>query len=132
MHEARSRRVAVCVGSFVAMLMLAACHGGGGTGASAAGDRVDVKAACTALVGLRHSSDALNGVDVADPGASSAALNRAVAAYSASLAAFERVAPLSLRARAEAVRTAVIAHHFGEAAAKRATIDAWAARQCKA
>jgi hypothetical protein len=131
MHAAPSRRVAIWVGSFVAMLTLAACHGGGSTGASATGDPVDVKSACAALVSLRHSSDVLDGIDVADPAASLAALARAVAAYSASLAAFERVAPLSLRARAEAVRTAVIAHHFADAAAKRAAIDAWATRHCK-
>src|SRR5258706_16339521 len=118
MHGARSRRVAICVTSFVAIFTLAACHGGGSTGASVGSDSVDVKSACAALVGLRRASDALDGVDVSDPAASSAALARAVTAYSASLAAFERVAPLSLRARAEAVRTAVIAHQFVEAAAE--------------
>ena len=118
------------VGSCLMVAALASCHGGGGTAGSAGTDGVDVKAACAALVDLRASSAPLNAVDLANPGASRAALAKAIGAYSAALAAFERVAPVSLRPRAEAVRTAVVAHEFTRAATERAVIDAWAARHC--
>ena len=132
MHEARSRRVSGSVAVGAAMLLFAACHGGSGNplGSAKAGP-VDVKSACAALAQLRLSSDVLNGVNVGDPDASLTALRKAVDSYSVSLTAFERVAPISLRARAEAVRTEVIVHHFARAAALRAPIDAWANRNCK-
>jgi hypothetical protein len=127
MH-ARSRRVA----AGIVVLVLTACHGGDTksfTASSAGSD--GVKAACTALGDLAHSVDALNGVDVSDPSASTAALAKAVDAYSAALATFERVGPANLRARAATVRAEVVAHHFVEAAAERAAIDAWADGHCK-
>jgi hypothetical protein len=131
MHGTRSRRGSTAARVGVALLILAGCHGGsGGTALTPTADTIDVKSACAALAQLRLSSETLQGVDVGDPDASLAALQKAVDAYSASLGAFERVAPLSLRARAEVVRTAVIAHQFAKAAAQRATIDVWANRNC--
>jgi hypothetical protein len=132
MHEARSRRVSGSVAVGAAMLLFAACHGGNGNplGSPTAGP-VDVKSACAALAQLRQSTDLLNGVNVGDPSASLTALRKAVASYSASLGAFERIAPVALRPRAEEVRRAVVAHDFTRAAALRAPIDAWANRTCK-
>jgi hypothetical protein len=128
MHRARARRVA----AGVVVLMLAACHGSGSasftpTSGTAA---VDVKAACAALSALGSAGDVLNGVDVADPGTSLAALTKAVDAYSKALAAFALVGPTELRAAAARVRAAVLARHFEAATTERAPIDAWAARHC--
>jgi hypothetical protein len=123
-----------CAGACVAALALGAC-GGGSSGSSAAplssGRRVvDVKAACAALADLHRSGDGLNGVNVADPTASEAALVRATAAYRAALVRFERLGPASLRASADAVVAAVAAREFARAAAARAAIDAWASAHC--
>ena len=135
MHEVRSRRIANCVGGLalavVCAVSLTACHGGGGkTATSADGVKVDTKQACAALAGLRSSGDALKRVDIADPDASLTALDAAVGAYAAALSTFAQVGPAELRARADAVRVAVIAHHFGAAAADRAAIDTWATSHC--
>jgi hypothetical protein len=131
MQRARYRRIAGVVVISLAVSGLAACHGAGGRGATTAPGPLDVKAACGAFADLGHSVDALNGVDVSDPVASVAALTRAVNAYSAALLTFERVGPTTLRAQAGAVRAAVLAHHFGQAAAARVAIDTWAAGHCK-
>jgi hypothetical protein len=125
---ARSRRVA----AGIVVLVLTSCHSGDARSFTSSSDgSVGVKAACSALAGLAQSVDALNGVDVSDPIASTAALAKAVDAYSAALATFERVGPANLRARAATVRAEVVAHHFNRAAAERAAIDAWAAGHCK-
>jgi hypothetical protein len=127
MQGACSRRIGACA----IVLILTACHGGSASRFGLAGPgRVDVKAACGALDGLRRSSDALNGVDIADPDAALAAMAKAVDAYSAALVNFEGFAPANLRAPAEAVRAAVIARHFTQAEAARAPIDAWARHHC--
>jgi hypothetical protein len=134
MHGARSRRVAGLVVGCIITMSLTACHGGGGTGSGAIHGSdttaVDVKTACAALAGLEHSSDALKGVNLADPDASSAALASAVAAYSAALTTFERVGPADLRDDAAALRADVVAHHFGQATASRTPISAWAQSHC--
>ena len=133
MHAARSRRVAGRVVACVIVLMVTACHGGGASSSSSPGASsaaVDVKRACTALADLERSSDALNGVDVADPDTSVAALTKAVDAYSAALLTFERVGPAELQATAATVRAEVIAHHFGQAIAARTAIDAWESSHC--
>jgi hypothetical protein len=134
MHDARSRRVAGVVVGCIVTLTLTACHGGGAT-TSSSGDGsgtvvVDVKRACGALDGLARSSDALKGVNLADPDASSAALARAVAAYTAALATFEQVGPVDLRATAATMRADVVAHHFGKAAAARTALSAWDETHC--
>jgi hypothetical protein len=125
MQGARSRIVGACVVAAV----LTGCRGGaprlGGAPA-----KLDVKAACAALDGLRRSSDALNGVDVADPQASTTALQKAIDAYGVELERFALSGPASLRASAETVRAEVAARHFTQAAAARAPIDAWAAQHC--
>ena len=126
MQGARSRIVGACV----AVLVLAACHGGGAPRLGSTPAKLDVKAACAALDGLQRSSDALNGVDVADPEASLTALDKAVDAYVVALARFALVGPASLRATAETVRADVVARHFTQAAGARAPIDAWAADRC--
>jgi hypothetical protein len=135
MHGARSRRVAGLVAGCIVMLSLTACHGGGSASAGSSGggsgsSALDVKSACAALAGLEHSSDALKGVNIADPDASSAALASAIAAYSAALATFERVGPADLRASAATLRADVVAHHFGQATAARTPISAWAESHC--
>jgi hypothetical protein len=132
MQGSRSRRIgAYALSLSLAVLILTACRGGGGSRFGLADPgRVDVKAACAELDSLRSSSDALNGVDVADPDAALAAVTKAVGAYSAALVRFQRVAPANLRAPAEAARSAVIARHFTQAEAARAPIDAWAERHC--
>jgi hypothetical protein len=132
MHGARSRRVAGVVVGCVAMLGLAACHGGAAKSSASSGgtNSVDVKSACSALRTLEHSGDALNGINVADPDTSTAALTKAVANYSAALLAFEQVGPLELRATTAAMRADVIAHHFGNASAARAAISAWNQTHC--
>ena len=94
------------------------------------GAKLDVKAACEALDSLQHSTDALDGVDVADPAASSTALDRAVDAYAGALVRFALAGPASLRATVARVRAHVIARHFTQADAARAPIDAWAAGNC--
>ncbi|HEY5012411.1 MAG TPA: hypothetical protein VIK61_06855 [Acidimicrobiia bacterium] len=132
MQRPHSRRIAaglVVIG--LAVPGLAACHSGGGTSGGTAPGPPDVKAACGAFADLGRSVEALNGVDVSDPAASVAALTRAVNAYSAALLTFERVGPTNLRVRAAEVRAAVLAHHFGQAAAARVAIDTWAAEHCK-
>jgi len=135
MHGARSRRVAGTVVGCVVAVGLAACHGSGAprsvsSGGGSTSSALDVKSACAALVGLEHSSDALKGVDLADPDASSAALAKAVAAYSAALSTFEQVGPADLRATAAALRADVIAHQFGQAAAARTAISDWDESHC--
>ncbi len=116
-------------------MSLAACHGGGAATSGSSGNgsgssAVDVKSACAALTGLARSDDALKGVNLADPDASSAALAGAVAAYSAALTTFEQVGPADLRATAASMRADVVAHHFGQAAAQRTAISAWAESNC--
>jgi hypothetical protein len=132
MHGPCSRRVAGVVVCCVAMVGLAACTGGGAkSGATSGGtNTVDVKSACAALHALQHSGDVLNGINVADPDTSTAALNTAVTDYSAALLAFEQVGPLELRATAAAMRADVIAHHFGNAATARTAISAWNQTHC--
>ena len=129
---ARARRGGALVTVALFALAGAACHGGGGAkaGGPSTTHPVDVKAACAALADLRRSADALSGVDVSDPVASRAALDRAVAEYAAVLIAFERAAPVSLADDAEAIRAAVLAHHFSQAAADRVEIDRWSAAHC--
>ena len=127
MQGARSRIVGACV----VVVVLAGCRGGGTTRLGARPAKLDVKAACAALEGLRRSSDALNGVDVADPQASSTALQKAIDAYVVELARFALSGPANLRASAETVRAEVAARHFTQAAAARAPIDAWAAGNCR-
>jgi hypothetical protein len=124
-----------CAAACVAALALGACSGGGGGGSSgnataSSGRVVDVKAACAALHDLQRSADELNGVNVADPTASEAALGRAVIAYRAALVRFERIGPSSLRQSVDAVNAAVVARDFARAAAERAAIDAWASSHC--
>ena len=131
MPDAPPRRVTSCIVVMTFVLIVAACHGGGAPSLGSPGTgRVDVKGACAALSSLRRSSDALNGVDIGDPGASTAALAKAVDAYSTALSTFERVGPVNLRARAEAARVAVLAHNFSRAAVARTAIDAWAKQHC--
>jgi len=135
MHGARSRRVIGFVAGCVGVMSIAACHGGGAATSGSSGNgsgssAVDVKSACAALAGLSRSDDALKAVNLADPDASSAALDRAVAAYSAALSTFERVGPLDLRAAAASMRADVIAHHFGRATVQRAAISVWAGKNC--
>jgi hypothetical protein len=133
MHRVHARRVASAAGCCLFVLLLGACHGGGAKApaeTAVGGSTVDVKSACAALAGLERSSDALNGVDLGDPATSMHALAVAVAEYSTALLTFERVGPADLRARAEAVRLEVVAHHFGQAAVARAAIDTWATQHC--
>jgi hypothetical protein len=131
MPDARPRRVTCCIVVTTFVLIVAACHGGGAQSlGSPETGRVDVKGACAALSSLHRSSDALNGVEVGDPGASTAALAKAVHAYSTALSTFERLGPVNLRARAEAARVAVLAHNFSRAAVARTAIDAWSERNC--
>jgi hypothetical protein len=141
MHGARPRRVARArsaalkriagrVGGCLMVLALAACHGSGAKPSFSPDGTVDAKTACAALAGLNRSSDALDGINVSDPEASETALTKAIAAYSTALVTFEQVGPADLRARAEAVRAAVIAHHFRDAIAARAALDAWAVQHC--
>jgi hypothetical protein len=135
MHGARSRRVARLVAGCIVTMTLTACHGGGSTASGSSGDgsgtrAVDVKSACAALEGLERSSDALKGVNLADPDASSAALAHAVAAFTAALATFEQVGPTDLRATAATMRAEVVAHHFGQAAVARTALTGWAEAHC--
>jgi hypothetical protein len=134
MHGARSRRVVGLVVGCIITMSLTACHGGGGTGSGAIDGSgttaVDVKSACAALAGLEHTSDALKGMNLADPDASSAALASAIAAYSAALSTFERVGPADLRATAATLRAEVAAHRFGQATTARTPINAWAQSHC--
>jgi hypothetical protein len=125
MHGARSRRVVV-----VLALVLAGCHGGGSKSSGSSAGTVDTKSACAALANLKQSGAALAGVDIADPTASTTALAKAIRDYSAALLIFERVGPADLRTHAAAVRAAVVARHFGQAAVARAAIDAWAVQHC--
>jgi hypothetical protein len=135
MQRPRSRRIAAgAVAISLAVAGLAACgsggSGGSGRGSTATGP-LDLKAACGAFADLGRSVDALRGVDVSDPVASTAALDRAVNSYGAALLTFERMGPANLRARAGEVRAAVLARHFGQAAEALVAIDAWAAEHCK-
>jgi hypothetical protein len=120
------------VGAVALSLVLAACGGGGSSGASpSSGTKVDVQAACAALRDLQHAADGLRGVDAGDPDASEAALARGIAAYRAAVLRFERSGPASLRVSAEAVRAAVAARDFTRATTARASIDAWSAANCR-
>jgi hypothetical protein len=135
MHGARSRRVVGFVAGCVGVMSVAACHVGGaatsGSSGNGSGTRaVDMKSACAALAGLSRPDAALKAVNLADPDSSSAALDGAVAAYSAALSTFEQVGPTDLRAAAASMRADVIAHHFGQAAAQRAAISVWAEKNC--
>jgi hypothetical protein len=121
---------ATFVGACLVVGVLAACHGGGTPRLGSTPAKPDVKAACASLAGLQRSSDALNGVDVADPQASLTALQKAIDAYDAALARFALVGPAGLRVPADAVRADVVARHFTQAAQARAPIDAWAATHC--
>ena len=131
MHGARERSVAVVVlaAALVLAVLLAGCHGGDAkpSGPSAS---VDKKTACAALASLKQSGVALAGVDISDPTASTTALAKAIRDYGAALVLFERVGPPDLRPHAQAVRAAVVARHFGQAAVARAAIDAWAVEHC--
>jgi hypothetical protein len=134
MHGARFRRVGGLVVGCIVIVSLTACHGGGAPSSiSSAGNgngAVDVKSACAALEGLGRASDALKGVNIADPDESTAALNHAIAAYSAALATFAQVGPVNLRATAATVRADVIAPHFGQAAAARTALSDWDDTHC--
>jgi hypothetical protein len=126
MHGACSRIVGACV----LVALLAACHGGAAGRLGSTPAKLDVKAACAALDGVQRSSDALNGVDVADPEASLIALDKAVNTYATALVGFALVGPPSLRTDVAKLRADVIGRRFTQAAAARAPIDAWAATHC--
>ena len=101
---------------------LAACGGGGGGGGSSKGDGPEQT--CAALDRLAGTAAAVEQANVADPEAFADALSHAVHAYTGELDALRKVAPDELQDPIDEVDHAMSKHHFADAVAARAPLDA--------
>jgi hypothetical protein len=117
--------LALCL---VAAALVSGCADGAGAGDGARGD--DNEATCAALDEMQHRSRAIEQVDVADPVAFEAELDRAVREYRSELEDLRAVAPDRLGDAIDRMDRAVRRHDFEAALRARQPLDAFHAAEC--
>jgi hypothetical protein len=110
-----------CVG-----LLLTSCSGGDDDG----GGGIVRESPCVLIARLDQIAATASSIDVSDPEASQAALDKAISDYVDTTRELRDVAPDELRADLEQVESAVQRGRFDDALLDRASVDAYAARQC--
>jgi hypothetical protein len=110
----------------VAPFVLSAC-GGSGSHASGSGSKAK---ACSYVARLDEIAAAVGRADVSDPVAFKKTLAGAVHDYATNVEALREVVPDEMHAALDRVKADVQQYRFDAAVADRASLDAYAAREC--
>jgi hypothetical protein len=119
--------VRVAAVAAVLAALVAGCSGGGSDDDA---EPVNRASPCELVARLDTIAASVARIDVADPAESQKQIDAAIAEYVSTVRALRDVAPGDLQTDLDRVESAVQQSRFEDAAADRASLDAYAARNC--